>query len=164
MKNKGMIHLKVLGVLSILAMGLTPSMAARAPRDPGTLQALDIQHIGAKKCFSRQTTGPKSCTTATGFIYELCAFGTAVVVGKGAMAFDTGSQFTSTTVNLQNSDGMSPIVYGTGPVGSSGEDAWFPRCWKPKVPVRFENGLGLLADDGSVSVMAIYRLDSGVNP
>lgn len=139
---------------------------ARAPRDPDTKQALDINHVGAKVCRSNQTVNQKFCAAGAGRLYELCAFGTNVLPGKGAMAFDTVSsaQWLNGSPDFQTTYGISPIVYGTGPAASTGDNAYSLRCWKPSVPVRFENGLGILADHGGTSVIAVYRLDSGINP
>lgn len=138
------------------------SAQAFAPRDPNTKQALDINHVGAKTCRVNQGGAAKLCESGAGRIYELCAFGTAVTVGKGAMAFD--SAVTSSASNFQMTFGISPIVFGTGATGVSSIADWSPKCWKPAVPVRFENGLGLLADSDSVSAIVTYRLDSGINP
>ena len=169
--KKNIKTIKSLLAVSVVALFMSASAApvlaqAFAPRDPATKQAVALEHLGAKVCRSNQTVNQKFCVAGAGRLYELCAFGTSVLPGKGAMAFDTVSsaQWLNGSPDFQTTYGISPIVYGTGPAASTGDNAYSLRCWKPSVPVRFENGLGILADHGGTSVIAVYRLDSGINP
>lgn len=153
-----------LSLVVALLVSVAPikSFAASEPKQPDGRGRIALEYIGAKVCRTSQSVVAKSCVVGSGMLYELCAFGTAAVVGKGMMAFD--SAVTSSMSNFQATFNISPIVYGTSAVGSVGPDQWTVRCWKPSVPVRYENGLGLLADDGSISGLATYRPDSGPNP
>ena len=159
--------LAVLAAVALVASAAgVASAQARNPRDPDTKAPVAVEHVGAKTCRISQSATQVFCAAGAGRVYEVCAFGTAVTVGKGAMAFDTVSsaQWSGGSPTFQTTYGISPIVYGTGPIASLTSDAWSPRCWKPAVPVRFESGLGILADSNTVSVIATYRLDSGINP
>ena len=159
--------LVIIGVATLLVGVSAPSVqAARAPRDPETKQALSIDHIGGKVCKVNQSAGQVFCAAGSGMLYELCGFGTAVTAGKGVMAFDTVSstQWLGGSPTFQTTYGMSPIVYGTSATGVDSSSYWAVKCWKPAVPARFENGLGLITDSTSMSAIAVYRLDSGVNP
>lgn len=142
------------------------SAQARNPRDPDSKAPVALEYVGAKVCSSQQTAAAKFCVAGAGRLYELCAYGTTVTAGKGAMAFDTVSaaQWTAGSPTFQTNYNISPIVYGTAPVGSTDSNVGSVRCWKPAAPVRFENGLGILADNASVSIIATYRLDTGINP
>jgi hypothetical protein len=151
--------------LALVASFAVPSGAVQ-PRKPkaadgGFMENLDF--VGANVCRSLQTTSPKSCATSSGILLMLCAYGTAVAVGKGAIAFDSANP-THGSPTLQKDTAISPIVYGTGATGVSSIASWEPKCWAPKGGSRFENGMGLVADDGSVSILALYRLDTGANP
>jgi len=165
MNNKNSVK-KFLGAavaLVVVASLVAPAFAAKAPKDPDGRGTIPLEYLGAKACRVNQTTSPKECATASGLLYQVCAFGTAVAQGKGAIAFDSANP-THGSPDLQKTTGISPIVYGTSSNSTDSTALWAVKCWTPPVPVRFENGLGLVTDSTSVSVLAIYRLDSGVNP
>ena len=157
--------LAVAAVALLVGASVAPAFAAEEPKSPSGRGRIALEYLGAKVCRANQNDTQAFCAAGSGILYELCSFGTAAVVGKGSMAFDTVSsaQWLGGSPSFQTTYGISPIVYGTGNSGSSvGE--WAVKCWKPSVPVRFENGLGIKGDDDSITTLAIYRLDSGINP
>lgn len=159
--------LVVLAAVALVASAAgVASAQANVPRDPSSKQAIPLEHIGAKVCRVSQSANQVFCAAGAGRVYEVCAFGTNVSAGKGAMAFDTvsSSQWLAGSPTFQTTYSISPIVYGTAPIGSTDSNVGMARCWKPIAPVRFESGLGILADSNSVSILATYRLDTGVNP
>lgn len=164
--KKNIQKLKALLAVSVVALLMSaaaaPAFAARAPRDPGTLQALDIAHIGAKACRVDNSTTSKQCASGSGMLYALCSYGTTAVAGKGSVAFDTVTA--ADIAGFASLLAISPIVYGTNVAGLTGNDAVMPKCWAPPVPVRFEGGLVVKQDDTGHDTLALYRLDSGVNP
>lgn len=167
MKN----YIKTISKVSLaltVAVALVASAAgdvfaqAHNPRDPVTKQAVLPQYMGAKVCRVDNSTTSKQCATGAGVLYGVCAYGTAAVVGKGSVAFDT-----ITAANIADFGSLlaiSPIVYGTANTASTDASAWLPKCWFPQMPVRFEGGLTMKQDDAGHDTLGYYRLDSGVNP
>lgn len=154
----------VLGVFVLLA-SMIPSFvsaAARSPRDPDGRGVVNLEYVGGKACRADNTTTSKSCATSSGLLYALCAYGTGAVAGKGSQAFDTATAADIT--GFASLLAISPIVYGTAATATTGNEAAMPKCWIPPVPVRFEGGLAIKQDDAGHDSIAIYRLDSGVNP
>lgn len=160
----------VLGVAVLLA-SMAPSFVhasgkALMPRDAISGQPTLPLYAGASACrLDSNLTGGGTVQCAantTGVLYALCAYGTVAVAGKGAMAFDS-AVITATANFGAQSQAISPIVYGTASA-STDVSISLPHCWIPPIPIRFETGLGLKTDDAGTDVLAIYRLDSGVNP
>ena len=157
----------VLGLLvSPLAVFASPDGPARAPKDPDSRLILPIDYIGGKPGRVQDGTTAVLITEGSGLLYELCAYGTAAVLSKGVMAFATSNVATIGSFAVP-SRAISPVVLASAHAvlaSLAGNGGSVVGCWKPAIPIRFESGLVLKADDASVAGLAIYRLDTGVNP
>lgn len=166
MKNEKKFGRNLIGALLALAVGLAsfPSLALAAtePRDLNGKGRIALEYIGCKPARVTQSANGVLGATGSGMLYWIQAFGTAATVGKGVLAFDTINASVVTSFQSQQL-ALSPIVYGTSDFALSNATRHV-REWVPSVPVRFENGLWLLTDSNTVSAIACYRLDSGVNP
>lgn len=169
--NKPSLKLSLLAVVAASAFMAAKAIAspngpAVEPRQPDGRGRIALEYLGAKPCRVQDTTSATLCVAGSGMLYELCAYGTAAVLGKGAMAFGTEVASTISNFAVGMPRALSPLVLGTAYVQAAGHSLApsVTGCWKPAVPVRFESGLTIKLDDASVGAIGIYRLDTGVNP
>lgn len=155
------------GALLAGASAAVASAAARSPKDPDGRGTIAIEYIGGKVCRLSGSTTAAACSVAgsSGMVYGVYVSGTAAVVGKGGMVFDSASAAGITSFDPSNSFvssyAISPFIMGTRYFTGQGFND--PK-WEPPVPARYESGFIMKLDDISLNLMAIVRPDTGVNP
>lgn len=145
-------------VLSAFVMGLGANAMAgetKGPSHSGGRYFSDPSFIGLDKCVLDETDGKaEMCYTGAGLLYAICPSGGTL--GKYSLAFDTIAAYT--TDEHSRTDIISPPARTSIDTTSEVERN---VCWEPRWPVKFYDGLLMIANDAGHTTVYLYRKADG---